>query len=96
MNQGWQCPVCKTVWAPTVQKCAECSPVAVPTWIGVPWPTWPGPHYPWYVASPTYGPITVTYGPFTVICTSTQLPPEGYTYTVYNDPGVSVYGALSS
>ena len=45
---GWQCPVCKTVWAPSVQKCGTCSPVAVPDWT---WrPPWPyNPYAPaWY------------------------------------------------
>lgn len=90
MNQGWQCPVCKTVWNPTVQKCAQRSPAAVPCepdWFR-PWPT---PYYPpvWVpVAPPLWGPLIVT-------CTSTSCP-DSSTYTVYNDPGVSVYEALSS
>lgn len=82
MNQGWQCPKCLTVWNPSVQKCALCSPAAVPTWIGWPPPYW----YPW--TPPTWGPVTVT-------CTTTACP-EGYTSVVYNDTGVSVFNTTGT
>jgi len=46
MNQGWECPACKTVYAPTVTKC-ECQ-VAKPDWTYRP-PAWqPWPSYPWW------------------------------------------------
>jgi hypothetical protein len=83
MNQGWQCPGCKTIWAPTVQRCVQCSPVTVPCA-----PLYPQPPYwlpyiaPYRVTPPPWGPITVT-------CTSTSCEPN--TYTVYNDPSVSVF-----
>jgi hypothetical protein len=86
-NLGWQCPVCSTVWAPTVQKCVQCSPAAVPCEPLYP-PTGEPPYwvYPtrWVpIAPPMWGPIIVT-------CTSTTSP-KGETYTLYNDPGVSVF-----
>jgi len=84
MNQGWQCPVCKTVWAPAVQKCAQCSPAAVPDWTYR-----PTPYYPWWVhpAPPMRGPVCVTL--------TTTSSTDKHTYTLYNDPGVSVYEASS-
>lgn len=33
MNQGWQCPRCLTIWAPSVARCNTCAPhtVSIPT-----------------------------------------------------------------
>lgn len=28
-NQGWQCPVCKTVWSPGTPQCYNCQPAQV-------------------------------------------------------------------
>lgn len=25
ISQGWQCPICKNVWAPFVQECFNCN-----------------------------------------------------------------------
>ena len=41
-QQGWQCPVCKTVWAPFVSSCSKCSS----SWQYVP------PLSPWSYPSP--------------------------------------------
>ena len=30
VNQGWQCPICKTVYAPTTPMCFRCSGNASP------------------------------------------------------------------
>ena len=47
VKQGWQCPVCQTVYAPTVEKC-ECVKVPVQKWVY--------PYYPYYPYYPTpYG-----------------------------------------
>ena len=27
-QQGWQCPQCQTIWAPTVRSCEKCSPTS--------------------------------------------------------------------
>lgn len=81
MNQGWECPKCHTVWNPTVQKCAQCSPVAVPCEPLYP-PTGEPPYWryiPW--TPPTWEPLKIT-------CITTG-GVEGYTYTLYN-------GVLSS
>ena len=45
MNQGWTCPKCSKVYAPSVQECIECNAVAVRP--ANPWPTPYQPYTPW-------------------------------------------------
>ena len=59
--QGWQCPICRNVWAPTVAGCQRCNVVAIPF---VPTsPYFPMPYYP--PANPLYDPGQTW---FTVTC----------------------------
>lgn len=52
MNQGWECPKCGKVYAPSVQQCWTCGKNTYT-------PTYPQPYYPYY-------PITWGSGTFTV------------------------------
>lgn len=51
-KQGWQCPVCMTVYAPQVEKC-ECAKVPVNQW-WLQWPYYrPYPYWPNWSSSGT-------------------------------------------
>lgn len=30
MNEGWKCPECGTIWAPSVSECPRCKPKEEP------------------------------------------------------------------
>lgn len=46
-QQGWQCPICKTVMAPWQIKCINCSSNAQPLITYEPAPWWANPNYRW-------------------------------------------------
>ena len=60
VKQGWQCPECKTIYAPTVEKC-ECVKVPVQKYVYPYYPYWPYPYqtYPYW---PYWGSGSLTVG----------------------------------
>jgi hypothetical protein len=52
MNEGWSCPKCGKVYAPSVLACEECNAVAVKPYYppALPWPSYPS--WPWYQQGP--------------------------------------------
>jgi hypothetical protein len=73
VKQGWQCPVCQTVYAPTVEKC-ECVKVPVQRYITYPYyPYYPYYPRPWWEVSPNWTASTTVDSGSTITITANEM-----------------------